>query len=248
MSFKLIIPVIQTYSGILFFPFDPKPEMIDIRDIAHALSLKVRFNGHVKDFYSIAEHSLFVSKHCDPNDALWGLLHDAADAYLPDVAMPMKPCIDGFYQMENRVLRCIIEKFGLTWPKPASVKLADNIATVTEARDFMRGSSSYLWNYRKRFVSPDPASLWSDVWWDVEVSFLTRFTELTGTEVSPFDLRVELCEWCGAAVNDGNTHGQDQCFRFDDEGTGYTDHLDLSDPANHPIPVHHSNQNRDPIT
>ena len=42
---------IQTYTGIQFWPLDPRPEEIEIRDIAHALSLLCRFNGHCRVFY-----------------------------------------------------------------------------------------------------------------------------------------------------------------------------------------------------
>lgn len=34
---------IQTYTGRMFWPLDPRPEEIWIEDIAHALSLQCRF-------------------------------------------------------------------------------------------------------------------------------------------------------------------------------------------------------------
>ena len=58
---------IQTYSGKKFYPLDPRPEDIDIRDIAHALSLNCRFNGHCRCFYSVAEHSVGVSSSQSPD-------------------------------------------------------------------------------------------------------------------------------------------------------------------------------------
>ena len=39
-------------------PADPRPEEICIEDIAHALSLMTRANGHFPVFYSVAQHSL----------------------------------------------------------------------------------------------------------------------------------------------------------------------------------------------
>src|SRR5271165_7548492 len=81
---------IQTYTGRVMYPLDPRPEEINIIDIAHALSNLCRFTGHVRTFYSVAEHSVRVSQHCDPKDALWGLLHDASEAYLADMSRPMK--------------------------------------------------------------------------------------------------------------------------------------------------------------
>ena len=52
---------IRTFTGRTFWPLDPKPEDLDIRDIAHALSLVCRFTGHTRSFYSVADHSLRVS-------------------------------------------------------------------------------------------------------------------------------------------------------------------------------------------
>src|ERR1017187_10636100 len=76
---------ITTFSGIHFWPLLPNPADIRIEDIAHALSNQCRFAGHAREFYSVAEHSVRVSQLCPPEDALWGLLHDASEAYLTDV-------------------------------------------------------------------------------------------------------------------------------------------------------------------
>ena len=81
---------IGTFSGLRFWPLDPNPEKILIADIAHALAHQCRFGGHASKFYSVAEHSVHVSKLCLPEHALWGLLHDASEAYLVDLPRPLK--------------------------------------------------------------------------------------------------------------------------------------------------------------
>jgi uncharacterized protein len=81
---------IQTYTGKQFWPLSPLPEDIVIEDIAHALSMQCRFGGHVRTFYSVAQHSVHVSLLVEPQYALWGLLHDAAEAYLVDLPRPIK--------------------------------------------------------------------------------------------------------------------------------------------------------------
>ena len=68
----------------------PNPDDIRIEDIAHALSNQCRFAGHAREFYSVAEHSVHVSQLCLPEHALWGLLHDASEAYLVDLPRPLK--------------------------------------------------------------------------------------------------------------------------------------------------------------
>ena len=115
----------------------PRESDVDIRDIAHALSLLCRFNGHCRVFYSVAEHSVRVAQQLPPSLALWGLLHDAAEAYLTDLPRPIKRQIPEFRTMEDALLRVVAERFELTWPMPEPVAQADNELLATEARDLM---------------------------------------------------------------------------------------------------------------
>ena len=86
--------MIQTYTGKPFNPLAGENEdcgPIELMDIAHALSHLCRFNGHTKRFYSVGEHSLYVStllEYHGPSIQAWGLLHDAAEAYLADLWLP----------------------------------------------------------------------------------------------------------------------------------------------------------------
>ena len=102
---------IQTYTGKKFFPMNPKTEDLDIIDIAHALSMKCRFVGHTKQFYSVAQHSVIVSWNCS-NPHL-GLLHDAAEAYLPDVPAPIKDLYTQHIEMEEKICNLIFAWCGL---------------------------------------------------------------------------------------------------------------------------------------
>jgi hypothetical protein len=81
---------IQTVDGRAFHFLDPRPEDIDIEVVAHVLSREGRWGNHLKMFYSVAEHCYRVSYVCEPQDALWGLLHDLAEAYLRDISTPIK--------------------------------------------------------------------------------------------------------------------------------------------------------------
>lgn len=128
---------IQTYRGKQFFPLEPRPESLDIVDIAHSLSLQCRFNGHCREFYSVADHSLRVARILPPELALWGLLHDAGEAYLTDLPRPIKHSVTGYNELEDRMLEVIAHRFGLAWPMPESVLHADDVVLVTEARDLM---------------------------------------------------------------------------------------------------------------
>ena len=106
-----------TFTGLHFYPLTPNPNDVDIEDIAHALSNTCRFNGHVSTFYSVAQHCVLVSQYC-VNNPLWGLMHDAAEAYLPDVATPVKKNLVGFDAIENAVLRTVAIRYGLSSRRP----------------------------------------------------------------------------------------------------------------------------------
>lgn len=130
---------IQVRSGGKFYPLDPRPEEITIEDIAHALSQVVRYTGHTSQALSVAQHSVMVSWRCDPADALWGLLHDASEAYLNDISRPVKqmPEMAPYRDAEDRLMAVICGRFGLPAGMPASVKEADEILLATESRDLM---------------------------------------------------------------------------------------------------------------
>lgn len=136
-----------TYTGRQFWPEDPRPSDIHVLDIAHALSMQCRFGGHCREFYSVAQHSVLVSIACDPAAALWGLLHDASEAYLVDVPRPAKraPGMAGYREMERRAMAAVCERFGLPVAMPPSVKRADEAVLAAEARDLMPPRSVARW-------------------------------------------------------------------------------------------------------
>ncbi len=127
----------QTYTGRAFWPLDPRPEDVCIEDIAHSLSMQARYAGHGKRFYSVAEHCVHVSAHCSPENALWGLLHDASEAYLVDVPRPLKRHLPGYVEAEARVMAAICDAFGLPHEMPVEVHEMDNRILADEIRQNM---------------------------------------------------------------------------------------------------------------
>jgi len=121
----------QTYTGRQFWPVDPRPDEIFIEDIAHALSLACRYAGHCISFYSVAEHSVLVARNLPDHLKLWGLLHDASEAYLVDVPRPLKPFLSGYRELEDRAMEAVCKRFGLDYlaapfSMPSQVKAIDN--------------------------------------------------------------------------------------------------------------------------
>ena len=123
----------QVASGARFYPLDPRPEEIQIEDVAHALGHLCRFAGHTSSFYTVAQHSVLVSRICEPQDALWGLLHDASEAYLGDMVRPLKrqPEMASYQEAEERLMAAICERFGLPAAMPESVVRADEIGRAS---------------------------------------------------------------------------------------------------------------------
>jgi hypothetical protein len=128
-------PWLRTYTGRSVHILNPSPEEIHIQDIAHALSHTCRFGGHTPAFHSVAHHSVLVSELLEPTLALWGLLHDASEAYLHDITRPLKSALPNYDSLETRMMAAICNRFGLPPEMPPPVKVADNIVLATEFRD-----------------------------------------------------------------------------------------------------------------
>lgn len=163
----------QTYTGIAFWPLDPRPEEVCIEDIAHPLSMQCRYNGHCREFYSVAQHSVLVSSILD-KDAAWGLMHDAAEAYIGDMVRPIKLHMPTFRDVEALVMRAICQRFGLPIVEPRSVKQADDILLMTERRDLL-ASPTRPWTPRADPLA-DKILPWSQN--EAYARFCDRFAEL----------------------------------------------------------------------
>lgn len=138
-------PFIETRSGLRFCPLEPNVADINIDDIAHALSHQCRFSGHTRVHYSVAEHSVRVSELLEKRGyprivQLWGLLHDASEAYLVDLPQPLKADAvlgPAYRAAEERLMVAVCHRFGLPLTEPPAVREADLVLLATEARDLM---------------------------------------------------------------------------------------------------------------
>jgi 5'-deoxynucleotidase YfbR-like HD superfamily hydrolase len=159
-------PWIQTYTGQAFDLLDPRPEQIDPLDIAHALSQICRFTGHVRVFYSVAQHSCLVAEIvqdlckgaygavCPDVGSLQALLHDAPEAYIGDVSTPLKRALRGegtiseYDVVEARIADAIEARFfsgkASHWSRTL-IKRADMIALATEHAALFTGPTPRPW-------------------------------------------------------------------------------------------------------
>lgn len=125
---------IQTRFGDGICVVDPLPAQVRITDIAHALACSPRFTGHTFEPYSVAQHSVLVARELPPELQLQGLMHDAAEAYLTDVARPIKAHLSNYKIIEAKLLRCIGGKYGINAldVMPPEVLFVDNLMLSTE--------------------------------------------------------------------------------------------------------------------
>lgn len=134
----------QTYTGQKFTLPEVDPDAINIEDIAHSLSLQCRFGGHVKKFYSVAEHSVLVSRMVPRDLAITGLFHDASEAYLTDVTSPVKVLLPEFKELEKIIEKALADCLGFKYPFPPVIKYTDLRMLATEKYQLM-GDSPDRW-------------------------------------------------------------------------------------------------------
>jgi hypothetical protein len=150
---------IVTASGVRFPVSDNTPAHVRLEDIAHGLAHLCRFGGHVREFYSVAQHSVQcveIVRRMAPGDvvaARWALMHDAAEAYLGDIVSPLKRYLTQYADLEAHALRSVAGALGLPLTVPPVVKAADATALALEAAQLCHGGGEL-----HAFVTPALAS------------------------------------------------------------------------------------------
>lgn len=140
---------ITTYSGIHFVPTQPDMNFIVIEDIAHALSLICRGNGHVKTFFSVGQHCVNCALEAEKRGysgrlVLACLLHDASEAYMSDVPRPFKQHLKDYIASENRLLDLVYTKYlgsPLTEEEQHQLKIIDDDLLYYDLKELLNETS-----------------------------------------------------------------------------------------------------------
>lgn len=171
---------VKTYSGKSLDLCKPDPAAICIEDIAHHLAQINRYNGACPYPFSVAQHSLLVARILPYNLKLYGLLHDASEAYIGDLVSPAKriPALGQVFKpLEHRVQSAIYMRFGLD-PNAdyTEIKAADDAVQALEMGRLNRWPDLVELDQL-----PDPAhvSIEERPWLEVRQEFLTMYSILT---------------------------------------------------------------------
>lgn len=174
-------PWISTADGSRF-DFE-NPDLISFRDIVMALGAIPRYLGHTTRPYTVAQHSVIVSKLAEHygygRDLQFiGLMHDAAEAYCGDVPRPLKRQLPNYNRIIERVEKMIAERFGYTYPHPGVIGELDNEVFFYERRGISRHD---LVDVSDVDPPPPPIAKLMNGYWDFQKSrdrFRARFYEL----------------------------------------------------------------------
>lgn len=189
MSAPVMAGWIQTHSGAAVDPLNPDPSTLNIDDITHALSNVNRFTGHTRKPYSVALHSLTVARlmHLRGGSRaaqLWALMHDATEAYLSDIAAPIKqsPIFDGYRLAEMKLASVIRARFGINVDDRdlADVQRADWDMLLAERKNVLPPGA---WKAAAPPADACEAFMWGHALKDPTVTriiFLSLFEQLGG--------------------------------------------------------------------
>lgn len=133
---------VPTFTGKRFDILNPRAEDVCLQDIIVSLSRQNRFNGHTIVEYTVADHSLLVSKKCEDDGGsrevvACGLMHDAAETYIGDIVRPVRAQFPAIEDIEMGILEVVFAKYGLPWPIPIQVLEVDERMLMTERRDLV---------------------------------------------------------------------------------------------------------------
>lgn len=173
-------PWVQTASGALFDLVEPSPDMVRLEDIATALSRIVRFNGHTRRPYTVAEHSLIMSHVAPRGLELEALLHDAHEAYIGDISSPVRRCLRGTVeQLERKVDGAIRKRFGLSSAMPEAIKDLDFRILNTEREVLMVEPPAPWFEHNPGYVVRAGACILGEEYRAAAYWFKRRYHELT---------------------------------------------------------------------
>ncbi len=133
---------IITFTKVRMNPLEPQTDEISIFDIAHSLSYMCRANGHIKNFFSVAQHCINCSFEAKARGfseklQLALLLHDASEAYLADITRPVKHNLTKYLEIEEVLQSLIYITFGIESISADEKEIIDEIDNTMLHHEFL---------------------------------------------------------------------------------------------------------------
>lgn len=186
----------QAYSGERYWSLDPLPEEVHLVDIVEGLANANRYRGQTLFPYNVLTHSVLVSEAVERlarqrgwspaairDASIEGLFHDSPEAYLGDVARPLKRMrtMREYCRVEGLWESVIFERFNIK-PTRETRKLVhevDHRIVLDEIQIVMRDPG--MWPRGNRYVGVEPLGIEIPKWSPErsKVQFYTRYNELS---------------------------------------------------------------------
>lgn len=171
------VDFIETYTGRAFWPLKPTVDALSIIDIAHALSNQCRYSGHVKFFYSVAQHCCLLAEWLSDNggsalDCLQILMHDAPEAYLVDIPRPVKQFMPQYRVWDHAINHVVREWMG--WSDLPMLAIQDELDSriIVDERAALMSNSGLDWGHTMKPVGVNIAP-WTPA--EAEKTFLMQY-------------------------------------------------------------------------
>lgn len=199
---------IKTYTGRMFDPLNPDSGLIDILDIAHALSMLCRANGHFRSFYSVGRHCINCAREAAARGysdrvRLACLLHDASEAYLSDVTRPVKEELPKYLELEKPLQEVIWRKYMGEALSGEEYRQVFDIDDAMLYHEFEALMDTRLLPEEPELKSKPDFSF--SGFGKTEQEFLDLFRKLTGEEKTVFAVGIDWMKpvWVAAEIRGG---------------------------------------------
>lgn len=161
--------------------------MLPIDLIARSLANTCRYNGQCLTYYSVAEHSVLISRMVPDDLALAALLHDASEVYVGDMPPMLKRYLSaqgiGFKDIERKAALAVARGYGLTLAQLEDplIKSFDRRILADETMALMP-PHDYWQSYMQQY---EPTGVQLHCWGpdEAKARFLERYEELGGRQL-----------------------------------------------------------------